>query len=157
MCLLHVLADTEAFYFLSVSQPQRLSWSFPSWWCHRSNHHQCNCNWFFWNLLLPTLNCPLLPRLITSSSLQGGIDFYLWGCCDYISLREAPCQDCCFHHCTREIWYVSLFFSRMSKEKRKSHSAGQGKWKSPACGALQAIALLFRSLHFIRIQCQLRW
>lgn len=37
-------------------------------------------------------------------------------------------------------------FTRTSKRKRKCHSTGQGKWKSPTYGALPTIAILFRSL-----------
>lgn len=121
MCLLHVLAHTEYFLFpLCVPTPTSLLGH-----CLPDDvKKQVITNATVTVFLKSSASCLKLPllatRLITSCSLQWGMDFYLWGCCNHISLREAPCQDCCFPHCTWKLWHVTHSSSQRFQRRREN-------------------------------------
>lgn len=157
MCLLHVLAHTEYFLFpLCVPTPTSLLGH-----CLPDDvKNQVITNATVTVFLKSPASCLKLPllatRLITSCSFQWGMDFYLWGCCNHISLREAPCQDCCFPHCTWKLWHVTHSSSQRFQRRRENLIV-----LDKANGSHQHVEhyrqLLSFLDHFIGIHCQLRW
>lgn len=95
--------------------------------------------------------------LKTSSSPHKGLDFYVWGCYGQTWLRKIPCQDCCFHHRTGELWHVA--HSSQGCWRRRENIIGLDRADASRQHVEHYNGLLsfLDHSHFIWTQHQLKW